>query len=61
MANFRPNFVFPLNEARKIIADILKGLEFIHGHGFVHRDIKLENILVKNDPNYERKVDFYLI
>lgn len=51
MSRYKPNFVFPLDEARKIIADILRGLEFIHGHGFVHRDIKLENILVKNEVN----------
>ena len=27
--------------------DIANGLQFIHKHGYVHRDLKLENILVR--------------
>ena len=41
----------PLDEktAAIIIRDILKGLEYIHGEGKLHRDIKCANILLKQD------------
>ena len=33
------------------MAEVIKGLELLHTTGYVHRDIKLQNILVK----YEEK------
>ena len=30
---------------------IVQGLAHIHAHGFIHRDIKLENIMLDNDDN----------
>ena len=38
----------PLNvaEARQIAAQLLAGLSAIHGAGLVHRDVKLENVMV---------------
>ena len=35
---------------------ILKGLELIHSKGFIHRDVKVENILVKNIKDSSGKV-----
>jgi serine/threonine protein kinase len=35
-----------------IMSAILHGLSFIHGHGVVHRDIKLGNILCDVDVNF---------
>uniref|UniRef100_A0A7S3G403 Protein kinase domain-containing protein n=1 Tax=Palpitomonas bilix TaxID=652834 RepID=A0A7S3G403_9EUKA len=42
----------PLSEhiARRILRDVLRGVEEMHEMGIVHRDIKLDNILLK-DPN----------
>lgn len=42
-----PNKVFELDEAVSIFNQILKGVEVIHKHKIVHRDIKLENIFVR--------------
>ncbi len=35
-----------LNEISRIIGQVASALDFIHSHGLVHRDIKLENILI---------------
>ena len=49
-------------EVVKIIEQTLSALDFAHGKGFVHRDIKEQNILVDgNFPNYIAKLtDFGL-
>ncbi|XP_071711353.1 mitogen-activated protein kinase kinase kinase 20-like [Rutidosis leptorrhynchoides] len=41
------------NEVRKYTCSILKGVEFIHRNGFVHCDIKLDNILLVNEDGKE--------
>jgi serine/threonine protein kinase len=33
--------------ARAILLDIAKGLAYLHGHGVIHRDVKLENVMVE--------------
>ena len=44
---------FPLPRVKLIFTQILSALEHIHGHHFVHHDIKLENILIDaNDHIY---------
>ena len=45
----QPNKVYTLDEATRILVDVLRGLEAVHSKGFLHRDIKVENILVKID------------
>jgi len=39
----------PLNLAKKITYQILKGLECIHSKNIIHTDLKLDNILIIND------------
>jgi serine/threonine-protein kinase len=41
---------YPINQACRLICQILKGLEHAHGLGFIHRDIKPENILIAHLP-----------
>jgi serine/threonine protein kinase len=40
---------FPLSDARIYIAQVLLALEHIHDKSFVHRDLKLENLLISHD------------
>lgn len=37
------------DNARVIMKDIMKALAYLHGQNFVHRDLKLENVLISKD------------
>ena len=41
---------YPVNQACRMACQVLKGLEHAHRLGFVHRDVKPENILISRDP-----------
>ena len=42
------------NIFKKIFSQIFSAMDYVHKHGIAHRDIKLENILIKS--NYEIKI-----
>lgn len=47
------------NSVKLIMRQLLKGLHHCHTQGILHRDIKLENILIKSKTNLEiRIIDF---
>ncbi|CAF1085670.1 unnamed protein product [Didymodactylos carnosus] len=49
-------FFFP---ARVYVKQVIEGLQYLHGHGILHRDIKLQNLLLTE--NYDIKIaDFGL-
>lgn len=43
----QPNKVFELNTAAKLLSEVILGLEVLHTEGYLHRDIKPQNILLK--------------
>lgn len=59
----RNNMSLSLKERKGIIAQICKGLEYIHGKNILHRDISLVNIFVKHyeDVNVIKLGDFGLV
>lgn len=41
-----PSLYLPLPDVIRLGKDILRGLEYLHGHNFVHNDVKPENVLI---------------
>ena len=39
---------FSESDARSVIYQVLKGMEYLHSKNIVHRDLKLENILLSD-------------
>eukprot|EP00951_Prasinocladus_malaysianus_P033679 scaffold334715_cov32-Prasinocladus_malaysianus.AAC.1 len=37
------------DDARGIISDVLRGVAYLHEHGYVHRDLKLSNVILEGD------------
>jgi serine/threonine protein kinase len=59
MTNSKKKHAFTENEARIILAETYLGIEHLHQHGYIHCDIKIENIML--DVNGHVKiVDFGL-
>ena len=45
------NLDFTEKDAANLVRKILRGLSYIHSSGYVHRDIKLENIMITMKTN----------
>ena len=52
------NISFTERDAANLIEKILKGLNYIHYSGYIHRDIKLENIMVIKVQDEEGRTVF---
>lgn len=62
MMKMRRNANQPFNdsEVRRIMWQVVQGLAYVHKHGFFHRDLKPDNILVQNN-NIIKISDFGLV
>jgi serine/threonine protein kinase len=45
------------DQAKPIFVSLAKALRYLHGKSIVHRDIKLENVLIKDDGTV-KLIDF---
>ncbi|EPR77892.1 Serine/threonine protein kinase Kin1 [Spraguea lophii 42_110] len=55
----RKNYVLSENEARRYFNQILSALSYLHSYSIVHRDLKIENVLIDNKGN-AKLIDFGL-
>jgi serine/threonine protein kinase len=44
--------------ARWVVRDLCEGVSYLHGRGFAHRDIKLENVVVDRKNRRAVLIDF---
>ena len=55
--NYKQKFGKPFTEdiVQYLMKQILTAVEYLHNHGIIHRDLKLENILLKYDNSNENE------
>lgn len=45
--------VFNIQKATEVLSEVIIGLETLHTEGYLHRDIKSQNVLIKNENGKE--------
>ncbi|EGR28094.1 protein kinase domain protein [Ichthyophthirius multifiliis] len=53
----KPNRRLQESDARKIFIQVIEGIKYLHNKNIIHRDIKLENLLIDEDQNV-KIIDF---
>lgn len=46
------------NEVKNIFTKIVKSVEYMHDMGVIHRDLKLDNILIDRETKQTKIIDF---
>lgn len=56
------NFMLPEERVKHIVYQIIQGTRYLHSFGIVHRDLKLENVMMndESDSAVPKIVDFGL-
>ncbi|EAR97534.2 Serine/Threonine kinase domain protein (macronuclear) [Tetrahymena thermophila SB210] len=54
----KPNHRLPESEAKTIFRQILNAVNYCHQNDVIHRDLKLENILISEETNEIKLIDF---
>lgn len=47
----KSNGIVSLTDCRKFVSQILKGAQYIHDHEYIHRDMKMSNVLLNSNMN----------
>lgn len=47
-----------IEQSRRIVRDVVLGLEYLHYHGIIHRDIKPANLVWSEDRSYVKIIDY---
>jgi serine/threonine protein kinase len=55
-----PNGHFPESKARVYMRQILQAVNYMHKKGYVHRDVKPENLLIDGSDGSLKLIDFGL-
>ncbi|KAF8633416.1 hypothetical protein AX17_004587 [Amanita inopinata Kibby_2008] len=55
-AEHRP--ILPVDQTRRIIRDVIVGLDYLHHQGIIHRDIKPANLMWAEDRTCVKIIDF---
>ncbi|KAF9012413.1 kinase-like domain-containing protein [Cyathus striatus] len=50
--------ILTLEQTRRIMRDVLLGLEYLHSRGVIHRDIKPANLMYARDRSHIKIIDF---
>lgn len=53
-----PGMVYPLEKAIEVLSQVIRGLEYLHSQGYLHRDLKLQNILKSSFEGIVKLADF---
>ncbi len=53
-----PNRVIREATARRIFKQVAEGVAYLHSHNIVHRDLKLDNILIEESTRMVKLIDF---